>query len=68
MLEPFETGNSAKDSAGLGLSIVQEIMAAHGGKLIMTSGPGAGTSACLRFPEAAFAARNEASSFGTEGT
>jgi signal transduction histidine kinase len=32
LLEPFQTGNCANDSAGLGLSIVQEIMAAHGGE------------------------------------
>jgi signal transduction histidine kinase len=56
------------DSAGLGLSIVQEIMAAHGGELIMTSAPGTGTTACLRFPEAAFAARNETSFPGIEAT
>jgi signal transduction histidine kinase len=68
LLEPFQRGNCAKDSAGLGLSIVQEIMAAHGGELIMTSAPGAGTSACLRFPEAAVAARNEASFPGIEPT
>jgi signal transduction histidine kinase len=51
-IEPFQTGNPAKDGAGLGLSIVQEIMAAHGGALIITSPPGRGTTACLRFPEA----------------
>lgn len=61
LLEPFQTGNSDNGSAGLGLSIVQEIMAAHGGELIMTAAPGAGTTACLRFSEAASAARNEAS-------
>jgi len=52
LVEPFETGQSAKDGAGLGLSIVREIMAAHGGELIITSSPGMGTTACLRFPEA----------------
>jgi signal transduction histidine kinase len=52
LIEPFETGNSTKQGAGLGLSIVQEIMAAHGGELIVTSAPGGGTTACLRFPEA----------------
>jgi signal transduction histidine kinase len=52
LVEPFQTGQSAKDGAGLGLSIVREIMAAHGGELIITSSPGMGTTACLRFPEA----------------
>ncbi|WP_456622085.1 sensor histidine kinase [Bradyrhizobium sp. P5_C12] len=51
-IEPFRTGNTTRDGAGLGLSIVQEIMAAHGGELIITSVPGHGTTACLRFPEA----------------
>lgn len=54
LIEPFQTGNTGKDGAGLGLSIVQEIMAAHGGELIVTSVPRVGTTACLRFPEAAF--------------
>ena len=68
LLEPFQTGNSANGSAGLGLSIVQEIMAAHGGELIMTAAPGAGTTACLRFSEAASAAQNKASFPGIEPT
>ena len=53
LLEPFQTGNSAGDGAGLGLSIVREIMAAHGGELIISSVPGRGTTMRLRFPEAA---------------
>jgi signal transduction histidine kinase len=52
LIEPFQTGNTAKEGAGLGLSIVREIMAAHGGALIITSKPGRGTTANLRFPEA----------------
>jgi signal transduction histidine kinase len=52
LVEPFQTGDSARDGAGLGLSIVREIMAAHGGELIITSRPGKGTTACVRFPEA----------------
>ena len=51
-IEPFQTGNLSKEGYGLGLSIVQEIMAAHGGTLIITSTPGRGTTATLRFPEA----------------
>ncbi|MDI4238294.1 HAMP domain-containing sensor histidine kinase [Bradyrhizobium sp. Arg237L] len=50
--EPFQTGSPAMESAGLGLSIVHEIMAAHGGMLIVTSAPETGTKACLRFSEA----------------
>ena len=52
VVEPFQTGNTRKQGAGLGLSIVQEIMAAHGGDLIIASAQGGGTTASLRFPEA----------------
>jgi signal transduction histidine kinase len=58
-VEPFQTGNTAKEGSGLGLSIVQEIMAAHGGALIITSTPGRGTTASLRFPEASEAMPGE---------
>jgi signal transduction histidine kinase len=59
LVEPFQTGNPAEEGAGLGLSIVQEIMAAHGGMLIITSTPGRGTTATLRFPEAPRATQAE---------
>ncbi|AWM02317.1 sensor histidine kinase [Bradyrhizobium amphicarpaeae] len=49
-IEPFQTGNTAGDGAGLGLSIVREIMAAHGGELIISSAPDRGTTMRLRFP------------------
>jgi signal transduction histidine kinase len=52
LIEPFQTGNPTKEGAGLGLSIVKEIMAAHGGELIIASSPERGTTACLRFAEA----------------
>jgi len=51
IVEPFQTGHG--EGAGLGLSIVREIMAAHGGELIISSRAGHGTTMCLRFPEAA---------------
>jgi signal transduction histidine kinase len=51
-IEPFQTGGTAKEGHGLGLSIIQEIMTAHAGTLTITSTPGRGTTACLRFPEA----------------
>ena len=57
--EPFQTGNTAKGGAGLGLAIVEEIMAAHGGALIITSTPGCGTTATLRFPEASQPTKDE---------
>jgi signal transduction histidine kinase len=58
-IELFQTDNPSKDGAGLGLSIVQEIMAAHGGALIVTSTPARGTTASLRFPEASEATPGE---------
>lgn len=48
-IEPFQTGNTVGDGAGLGLSIVREIMAAHGGELIISSAPGRGTTVRLQF-------------------
>ncbi|MDA9497916.1 sensor histidine kinase [Bradyrhizobium sp. CCBAU 11357] len=58
LTEPFQTGNAAGEGAGLGLSIVREIMAAHGGELIVTSAPGCGTTMSLRFAAAAAPARS----------
>jgi signal transduction histidine kinase len=52
VIEPFQTGGTEKEGHGLGLSIIQEIMTAHEGTLTVTSTPGHGTTACLRFPEA----------------
>jgi signal transduction histidine kinase len=52
LIEPFQTGATAKEGHGLGLSIIQEIMTAHAGTLTITSRPGRGTTVCLRFPEA----------------
>jgi signal transduction histidine kinase len=52
VIEPFQTGGARNEGHGLGLSIIQEIMTAHEGTLTVTSTPGYGTTACLRFPEA----------------
>jgi signal transduction histidine kinase len=52
VIEPFQTGATAKLGHGLGLSIIQEIMTAHSGTLTITSTPGRGTTVCLSFPEA----------------
>ncbi|MBO0755768.1 MAG: HAMP domain-containing histidine kinase [Bradyrhizobiaceae bacterium] len=59
IMEPFQTGNTAKGGAGIGLAIVEEIMAAHGGAAIITSTPGCGTTATLRFPEASKRTQDE---------
>ena len=65
-IEPFQTGNAAEDGAGLGLAIVQEIMAAHGGEFIITCTPGGGTTASLRFPEATAGTPSETRSASVE--
>jgi signal transduction histidine kinase len=65
-IEPFQTGNAADSGAGLGLSIVQEIMAAHGGAFVITSTPGGGTNASLRFPEASAGTPGETRSGSVE--
>jgi signal transduction histidine kinase len=49
ILEPFQTGRSENRGAGIGLSIVREIMAAHGGTLQIASRPGKGTTVSLCF-------------------
>jgi len=66
LVEPFQTGDAGKEGSGLGLSIVQEIMAAHGGTLTITSTPGRGTTACLRFPEALASTPGESKSRNVE--
>lgn len=58
LTEPFQTGNTAGDGAGLGLSIVREIMTAHDGELIIASAPGRGTTMSLHFPPATAPARS----------
>src|SRR5712675_2279449 len=65
-IELFQTGNPSKEGAGLGLSIVHEIMAANGGTLIIESTPGRGTTASLRFPEASEATPGESGSGNIE--
>jgi len=49
LIEPFQKGESSTQGAGLGLSIVNEIMLAHGGSLTIASTPGLGTIANLNF-------------------
>ena len=49
----YRTSSARSDNpqgAGLGLAIVKTIMALHGGSVAMTSEPGKGTTAALRFP------------------
>ena len=52
IFERFEThrGGSQHRGAGLGLSIVQSLMALHGGSIAIDSIPGKGTVAVCAFP------------------
>src|SRR5258706_13057314 len=53
LIEPFQKGQASTQGAGLGLSIVQEVMLAHGGLMSVDSTPGQGTTVHLRFEQAA---------------
>jgi len=46
-------GNTHREGAGLGLSIVRAIAEAHGGRVVLSSRPGAGALFTLALPAAA---------------
>lgn len=50
VFEPFFSTRSEEGLKGLGLSIVQDIVKAHGGQMEIESRPGAGTTVSLYFP------------------
>ncbi len=50
IFEPFKRGESTTNGLGLGLYIVREIAAAHGGEVTVTSTPAAGTQFLVRLP------------------
>jgi signal transduction histidine kinase len=53
MTEPFNRLSARSAGAGLGLTIVRDIMAAHLGKLEILDTQGGGTTVRLQFPDAA---------------
>ncbi|HWA75459.1 MAG TPA: ATP-binding protein [Polyangiaceae bacterium] len=50
VIEPFFTTKPVGEGTGLGLSITYSIVQKHRGTLVLTSGPGGGTVATIRFP------------------
>lgn len=51
IFEPFYTTKEMGEGAGLGLSICYNIIALHGGKIVVNSKPGAGTEFIISLPE-----------------
>jgi signal transduction histidine kinase len=60
VFEPLYTTKPQGYGTGLGLPIVREIVAGHGGSVRLESHPGAGTTAVVRLPAVGAAARDAA--------
>nr|MBP6773927.1 response regulator [Gemmatimonadaceae bacterium] len=52
VFEPFFTTKPTGEGTGLGLAVIHGIVAAHGGRVQLTSAPGAGTTVDVEFPSA----------------
>ena len=50
LFEPFKRGKTSAEGLGLGLSIVSQVMALHGGSVAIHETPGGGTTIELTFP------------------
>jgi two-component system heavy metal sensor histidine kinase CusS len=53
VFDRFQRGDASGSGLGLGLAITKSIMELHGGSIELTSPPGAGVTARLRFPKRA---------------
>jgi signal transduction histidine kinase len=60
LFDPFRRGTRARDSLGLGLYIVRQIVLAHSGSIDVASTEGEGTTFRVRLPRWPVAAANEA--------
>ncbi len=61
VFEPYFTTKGGRGGTGLGLSVVQKILAGHGGSIRLESAPGLGTKAEVRLPMTSPGRRPEAS-------
>ncbi|HYH23403.1 MAG TPA: PAS domain S-box protein [Azospirillum sp.] len=56
VFEPFRQGDGSlkrrHEGAGLGLTVTRALVELHGGTIVLSSSPGQGTTATLRFPSA----------------
>src|SRR3546814_11672860 len=61
VFEPFVQLHPGTDKAqlgtGLGLTLVRNLVEMHGGRIVLKSAPGEGTTAFVRFPPARIAPR-----------
>ncbi len=64
IFEPFFTTKSGKGGTGVGLSLCLNIVASHGGQLLVQDAPGGGADFLIRLPVTAGVARND----GAENT
>ena len=64
LFEPFETGGTLGSGTGLGLTIAQAIVVAHGGRIWVSEGPGGGAAFTFELP-GGVAAEEEVTDAGT---
>jgi signal transduction histidine kinase len=50
IFDPFFTTKPKGEGSGLGLAIAQELITAHGGRIVVSSKPGEGTEFTIEFP------------------